>query len=148
MSPSRASSATKSGSFFSSPLWKRVFSRSRTSPSFICATASCASGPMQSKAKDTGQSRCSDTAAASGFSEQSSSGPFFGRPKCDSRMSRPPRPMMSFIVGMMRSRRVVSVTRPLSTGKLRSTRSSTRLPATSTSSKVRNFAIVKPWPVA
>ena len=42
MSPSLASAATKAGSFFSSPLWKRVFSSSRTSPSFIAATASSA----------------------------------------------------------------------------------------------------------
>ena len=34
-----ASASTKAGSFFSSPLWKRVFSRSSTSPSFIAATA-------------------------------------------------------------------------------------------------------------
>src|SRR5438477_331508 len=33
MSPRFASSATKEGSLLSSPLWKRVFSRQRTSPS-------------------------------------------------------------------------------------------------------------------
>ncbi len=47
MSPSFASSLTKAGSFFSSPGWKRVFSRSSTSPSFRAATAFSATGPTQ-----------------------------------------------------------------------------------------------------
>ena len=38
------------GSFFSSPGWKRVFSRQRISPGFIAATARSAISPMQSSA--------------------------------------------------------------------------------------------------
>ena len=45
---------------------------------------------------------------------------------------------ISVMVGAIRSSLVASVTRPLSMGTLRSTRSSTRLPFTSTSSRVRN----------
>ncbi len=45
----------KSGSFFSSPGWKRVFSRQRMSPSFIAATAASATSPTQSSAKATGR---------------------------------------------------------------------------------------------
>ena len=40
--------SAKAGSFFSSPLWKRVFSSSRMSPSFIAATALPAGSPTQS----------------------------------------------------------------------------------------------------
>ena len=43
------------GSLFSSPAWKRVFSRQRMSPSFIAATARSAAAPMQSSAKATGR---------------------------------------------------------------------------------------------
>src|SRR5262249_23320890 len=46
---------------------------------------------------------------------------------------------ISVMVGATRSRRVASVTRPFSMGTLRSTRSSTRLPFTSTSSRVRKL---------
>ncbi len=138
MSPSLASSATKAGSFFSSSLWKRVFSRQRTSPSFIAATALAAASPMQSSAKATGFLMTFDSASATGFSESLASRPF-GRPKCASRMTLPPLSEISVMVGAMRSSRVASETRPLSMGTLRSTRSSTRLAFTSTSSRVRNL---------
>ena len=138
MSPSLASSSTWAGSFFSSPLWKRVFSSSSTSPFFILAIASAAVLPMQSVAKATGRLMMSATAAATGLSELASSGPPLGRPKCASRMTLPPLSAISVMVGATRSMRVASVTRPFSVGTLRSTRNSTRLPATSASSSVRN----------
>src|SRR5688572_28485255 len=47
------------------------------------------------------------------------------------------------MVGATRSMRVRSVTLPPSIGTLRSTRSSTRLPFTSTSSRVRNLAMTR-----
>src|SRR3984885_2207498 len=137
MSPSLASSATNAGSFFSSSLWKRVFSRQRMSPSFMAATAFAAGSPMQSSAKATCFLITCDRASATGLSESLASRPL-GRPKCASKIPLPPLPEISVIVGATRSRRVVSVTRPLSVGTLRSTRSSTRLPLTSTSSRVRN----------
>ena len=149
MSPSFASSATNAGSFFSSSLWKRVFSRQRMSPSFIAATALAAASPMQSSAKATGFLMTFDSASATGFSESLASRPF-GRPKCASRMTLPPLSEISVMVGATRSSRVASVTRPFSMGTLRSTRSSTRLAFTSTSSRVRKDLVmtspmIPPW---
>ena len=138
MSPSLASSSTWAGSFFSSPLWKRVFSSSRMSPFLIVPIASAATGPMQSPTKATGRPMTSATASATGRSELASSGPPFGRPKCASRITLPPLSAISFIVSATRSMRVLSVTRPFSVGTLRSTRRRTRLPETSASSRVRN----------
>src|SRR4029077_15248910 len=140
MSPSFAKLATKAGSFFSSSLWKRGFSRQRTSPSFIAAIAFSAASPIPSPANAISFLITCDNAAATGLSDSLGSRPF-GRPKCASRITFPPLAESSRIVGAMRSRRVVSVTRPFSIGTLRSTRSSTRLPLTSTSSRVRNCFI-------
>src|SRR3982074_608731 len=69
ISPSFASSATNAGSFFSSSMWKRVFSRQRTSPSFIALTAFSATSPTQSSAKATGLLITWASAAATGFSQ-------------------------------------------------------------------------------
>ncbi len=107
------------------------------SPSFIAATAFAATSPMQSPAKATGFLMTCESAAATGFSESFSSRPL-GRPKCASRITLPPLPEISRMVGATRSSRVASVTWPFSMGTLRSTRSSTRLALTSTSSRVRN----------
>src|SRR6266704_2762957 len=139
--PSFASSATNAGSFFSSSLWKRVFSRQRTSPSCIAAIAFWATSPMQSSANETGFLITCASAAATGFSESLGSCPF-GRPKCASNITLPPLFEISVMVGDTRSSRVASVTRPFSIGTLRSTRSSTRLPFTSTSSRVRNVLVI------
>ena len=76
MSPSAASRLAKAGSFFSSPGWKRVFSRHRMSPFFIAATAARRLGPMQSSAKATGRLTTRATSAATGRSEYFGSGPF------------------------------------------------------------------------
>src|SRR4051794_34759928 len=141
MSPSLASWATKAASFFSSSLWKRVFSRQRMSPSFMAATAFAAGSPTQSSANATGFLTTPDSASATGFSESLLSRPL-GRPKCASRITLPPWPAISVIVGATRSSRVASVTRPFSMGTLRSTRSSTRLPFTSTSSRVRKDFVI------
>src|SRR5580698_1187712 len=141
MSPSFANSATNAGSFFSSSLWKRVFSRQRMSPSFMAATAFAAGSPMQSSAKATGFLITCDKASATGLSESLASRPL-GRPKCASKITLPPLPEISVIVGATRSRRVASVTRPCSMGTLRLTRSSTRLPFSSTSSRLRNGFVI------
>ena len=92
---------------------------------------------MQSSAKATGFLITSASAAATGFSDSLGSRPL-GRPRCDSRITLPPLLDISMMVGATRSSRVESVTRPFSIGTLRSTRTSTRLPFTSTSSRVRN----------
>src|SRR5688500_6012646 len=141
MSPSFASSPTNAGSFFSSSLWKRVFSRQRISPSFIAATALAAASPIQSSAKATGFLMTCASAVATGLSESLASRPF-GRPKWASRMTLPPLSEISVMVGATRSSLVASEMRPFSMGTLRSTRSSTRLPFTSTSSRVRNDFVI------
>src|SRR6476646_2184045 len=97
---------------------------------------------MLSVAKATGRLTMSATAAATGLSEFASSGPPLGRPKWASRMTLPPLSAISTIVGATRSMRVASVTRPFSVGTLRSTRRSTRLPAKSASSSVRNGLLI------
>src|SRR5271166_287402 len=107
------------------------------SPFFMRAMASAATLPTQSSAKATGRLTISETAAATGLSENSSFRVPFGRPKWASRMTLPPLSASSSIVPLTRSMRVVSVTRPFSVGTLRSTRKRTRLPETTASSSVR-----------
>src|SRR5271165_1454610 len=140
MSPSAASSPTKSGSLRSSPWWNRVFSRQSTSPGRMAFTAARAFSPMQSSPKATGRPSTSAIAGTSGLSESLRSGPF-GRPKCDSRITLPPLAAMSRMVGAARAMRVTSATLPFSTGTLKSARRSTRLPSTSTPSSVRSDGI-------
>src|SRR5258707_7949979 len=139
MSPSAASCATKAGSLRSSPGWKRVFSRHRMSPGFMAFTAAAARSPMQSSANATGRLSTAAIAGANGLSDCFGSGPF-GRPKWESKITLPPLSAISRMVGATRSMRVVSATLPFSTGTLRSTRTSTRLPLTSASSSVRNIS--------
>src|SRR5262249_54923225 len=79
--------------------------------------------------------------AAADRCERMGSGPF-GRPKWESRTTLPPLSAISRMVGATRSMRVVSATSPFSTGTLRSTRTSTRLPLTSASSSVWNMLVL------
>ena len=102
--------------------------------------------PMHSSTKLIGRLMVWASSAATGLSDCFGSRPF-GRPKCESRMTLAPLSAISVIDGAMRSMRVASETTPFSTGTLRSTRTSTRLPFTSTWSRVRNFGIVG-WPGA
>src|SRR3954452_20041128 len=140
MSPSLASAAAKAGSFFSSPLWKRGFSRQRISPGFIASTAACALAPMHPSTKPTGCLMMRATSTATGRSDSFGSGPF-GRPRWESRITLPPLSAISAMVGAMRSMRVTSETLPSCIGALRSTRSSTRLPFKSAWSRERNAVI-------
>src|SRR4029077_15584223 len=143
MSPSIASCSTKAGSFFSSCLWKRVFSKSSTSPFFIAAIAFSATSPTQSSAKPTWRSSTWASSAATGFHESFGSRPFGGAEGA-SRITLPPFAAISVMVGATRSMRVASVTLPFSIGTLRSTRTSTRLPATSAESRGRNALMPAP----
>ena len=142
MSPSLASWATKAGPFFSSPGWKRVFSKRTMSPFFIAATACSTASPTQSSMNLTGRLMMCATSAATGLSEFFWSRPF-GRPKCESKITLAPLSAISVMALAMRSMRVPSVTTPFSTGTLRSTRTSTRFPFTSTWSRVRNALMVR-----
>src|SRR5665213_4545183 len=90
---------------------------------------------MQSSTNLTGRLMVWASSAATGFSELAVSRPF-GRPKCDSRITLAPLSASSVIDGAVRSMRVASDTTPFSTGTLRSTRISTRLPFTSAWSRV------------
>ena len=96
------------------------------------ATVAAAASPTQSAPNATGLPSSACSASATGFSESSASGPLFGRPKCESTMTLAPRLARSFRPGTRRSSRVASVTLPFLTGTLRSARTSTRLPFTST----------------
>ena len=99
-------------------------------------------GRCSRRRRPTGLPMISATASAIGASENSGSGPPFGRPKCASRMTLAPLSESSRMVGATRSIRVASVTLPSATGTLRSTRTSTRLPLTSPiRSSVLNAAI-------
>src|SRR5271165_4660487 len=106
----------------------------------MALTAESAFSPMQTSANATGRPSACAMAGTSGLSESLRSRPF-GRPKCDRRMTLPPLPAMSRMVGAARSIRVASATLPFSTGTLKSTRTSTRLPLTSAPSSVRKDGI-------
>ena len=98
-----------------------------------------AASPMQSAAKPTGRSRCSASACRDGAQRvlrhrARSSG---GRNGRAGRPCRPCRRSRGSSAGCARCA-WHRVTRPFSIGTLRSTRTSTRLPATSASSSVRN----------
>ena len=123
MSPSAASAATKAGSFFSSPAWKRVFSRHRMSPGFIASTAASAFSPMQSSANATGRLRTRATAAGDQASATASDRvPWDGR---NGRAGSPCRPCRRSRRWSERRARCGSRPRPCRsrTGTLRSTRS-------------------------
>ncbi len=66
-SPQRASLAAKSGSFFSSPSWKRRFSSTAISPGPSASTALSAVGPMQSGTNCMGRPSSSPSLAATGL---------------------------------------------------------------------------------
>src|SRR3984893_2328314 len=126
----------KASLFFDEAVWKRRFSSSSTSPGFSARTASSASGPMQSSAKATGLPSALDSGSTKGLSDISGTRLPSGRPKWVSTITLAPLAASSARVGTARSMRVASVTWPFFIGTLRSTRTSTRLPATSTESIV------------
>ena len=74
------SAFAKPGSFFSSSLWKRRFSRSRTSPGARAAFFSFASSPMQSEANFTSMCSSSERRLATGARDRSGFTSPFGRP--------------------------------------------------------------------
>jgi hypothetical protein len=97
---------------------------------------------MQSEAKATSRppiALLSDP--TSSRSEKAGFGLPSGRPKCDIRTTLAPFSISVSMVGASRSIRVASVTTPSLTGTFKSARSSTRLPRTSMSSRVRNLAM-------
>ena len=96
---------------------------------------------MQSSAKATGLPSALDSGSTSGLSDISGTRLPSGRPKWLSTITLAPLAASSVSVGAARSMRVASVTLPFFIGTLRSTRTSTRLPDTSTESIVLKLAL-------
>ena len=107
------------------------------SPFFIAATAASAFGPMQSSAKATGRLHDARDFGGDRLAANLSDRAPSGRPRCDSRITLPPLSASSVMVGAISSMRVESATLPSCIGTLRSTRTKTRLPFTSASSRLR-----------
>ena len=96
------------------PAWKRVFSSTSTSPGAIRATACCATGPMQSRAKPHDvRPAPSPSARATGASDISGTRLPFGRSKWLHTITFAPLPTSSRIVGVSRSIRVRSEIMPV-----------------------------------
>ncbi len=100
-------------------------------------TSASAAGPTQSGVNATGLPIARDSAGAIGLSDISGTTLPPGRSKCENTMTRAPFSASSRIVGACRSMRVASVDLPFFIGTFRSSRTNTRLPATSKSSSVR-----------
>ena len=96
---------------------------------------------MQSSAKATGLPSALERGSTSGFSDISGTRLPSGRPKWLSTITLAPLAASSASVGTARSMRVASVTWPFFIGTLRSTRTSTRLPDTSTESIVLKLTL-------
>ena len=135
-SASEASSDENGSRFFVSSFLKRVFWRRTTSPSFISATAFLAFSPTTSSslAKTTSWPRSSESLTATGASENFSSGPFFGLPRCEQRITLPPSAISFLIVGRAAVILLSFVITPSLSGTLKSQRTSTFLPFTLMSS--------------
>ena len=132
-----------SGSFFSSPAWKRVFSRTPILPGSMVAIARWASGPTQSSMNRTERPDKRWIGNTSCAVDMSGLLSLFGRPKCDRSSTIAWRSLSSSTVGSMARRRVSSVTLAPSIGTLRSTRTSIFLPVRSSgrSSRVLKRAV-------
>ena len=91
--------------------------------------SSAAFSPIESPAKITGRPSSLSMVGMIWRSEYFSSLFFFGRPRCDMRMTAPPPSSTLRMVGMAARMRVSSVTFPWSSrGTLKSTRMMARLP--------------------
>ena len=113
------------------------FSSTRISPSFKAAALARASAPTVSSANETVASMSSPRRAAAGASVNFSSKPSpAGRPRWLIRMTFAPLDARYSIVGSAARMRVSSLTTPSLMGTLKSTRTMTRLPRTSTPSMV------------
>ena len=122
MSPRAASLAARAGSFFFSPLKKRMFSSSTTSPGAALAAS-------RSAASFTGRPSRPERWAATGARENfSSTTPSVGRPRCESRITPAPLSSAMRMPGRAARMRLSLVMRPSFMGTLRSWRMTTVLP--------------------
>ena len=129
----RANAARSPSSLLVSPALKRTFSSRATWPSSRVATVSWADSPTVSRANATGVPSSSPRRAATGAREYRSSGAPFGRPRWAVTTTRAPASASRRMVGTLARMRPSSVMRDPSSGTLRSDRTSTRLPATPSS---------------
>ena len=104
--------AARSASLASSPGWKRVFSRTATSPGASIATACAAVSLAQSATNITGRPIAAATLSVSRLSDIAGFFAPFGRPKCDSSRTIAPRPASSVTVGAIAAspRRIADLT--------------------------------------
>ena len=122
-----------------------MFWRRTTSPSFISATAFLALSPttLSSAAKTTSLPSFSERLFATGARESDGTGSPFGLPICEQRITLAPLSIRYLIVGSAPTIRFSSVILPsASSGTLKSQRTKTFLPFTSTSSTVNLLYIV------
>ena len=102
--------------------------------------------PMQSPDHATRAPSRSARRSRTGSSDAAGSGAPFGRPRCAHRITRAPRSRSAAIVGSAARMRVSSAMTPSCSGTLKSTRQSTRRPATSSASRPRGRArVTGPW---
>src|SRR5207248_2103590 len=134
-----ASFCASVGSFFSSPGSNRTFSSIDTPPGARAATVASADGPTTSFAHATDTPRISLKRFATGASPRSSTTFPSGRPRCETSMILALCSTRYSIVGSAARMRVSSRILPFSSGTLKSTRTSTRLPSTSMSRTVFFF---------
>ena len=133
-----------SGSFFSSPGQKRVFSSTATSPGRRMPTVCATTGPAISGQNMTSRPSTADTAPTTMLSDCSELRAPLGRPKCASNSTFAPFAVSSLIVSTAARMRVSSVTAPSCIGRLRSTRTRATLPVMSPrSSSVRKPTILQ-----
>ena len=125
-----ANALRSASSLLVSPALKRRFSSSATSPSPSPATAACACSPTVSVANATGLPSSSPSRFATGGSVYFGSGAPFGRPRCDTTVTRAPASRSALSVGRTARMRPSSVISSPSSGTFRSARRSTRRPAT------------------
>ena len=145
-----ANSLANALSFFSSPGWNRRFSSNKISLEAIWDTISETTGPIVSETLFTGCPKSMASRSPTGFKRSPSDTSPLGRPRCEHRTILLPWPIRYWIVGKVARSRwsyraMPSI--PWSMGTLKSTRTSTVLPATSSWSSLR-FAIngLRPQP--
>src|SRR2546425_1129073 len=136
-SPRAANVLANSGSFFSSPGQKRVFSTRATPPrgSRRVAATPVAGSAMNSTGAPSSVSRSRTIC----LSEYCGSGPPLGLPRCESSTTRAPFSRRYWIVGNDARRRVSSLTLPFFSGTLKSTRTSARLPSSACGGRSRRL---------
>ncbi len=123
-----ANCLANSGSFFSSPAWKRTFSSKTTPPAGSASIVDLAASPTQSVAKATGLPSSLASGSTTGFSDISGTTLPLGRSKWASSATLAPLATSALIVGRATRKRVSSVIAPLSIGTLKSTRTRAVLP--------------------